>query len=824
MNFDNNLLNKNKITYRKNNYPCNCCNCPTSFCQCSCYCKCHIQTILLPINNKNYSSNNFHTEDNTKNKVKKLVHHKSANNITKKEDKNDNKENENINLNVNENNNQNSQKTNLIPKIKKKFKNKSSSNSSLIKQKMLNDKKSQNEINNLLKNISRNKFNNNQTRKENIINSNYEPSFKDNNYNTFGNFSKMKNQIDINNYNTKIKNIINNRSPSNNNYLLCFMTNEDFYNNKKKNYENQETNKIINIDDKKEKFDNNLINNYIAESNHLNINKDYKENNENKMQENTNDIINIMKKYETKKLIQKSNNFTNLEMIHFDISIIRNGLNNQENEKLIKIYEKKIQQLEQKLQEANEKIDNLTTISINNKSEIVQLKEELNQKNPKIKTRTKYNNNIIGRNNDSLIIKLPENFQNLKLDKESNLTDDNTFNKVKKINQNNTYRISQQNNSVINDCKIYKKKKSSKIYKKINGLNRTQSQPNLSEINSIENININLNSKFFKEKKLANINKLIYTIYPLSNSQKLLSFDLDSKNFSFKTINSSKKDNFNKNYLESFRKEESQYNSIFLFHKNILYIVTGKNSDIFYIYDKENDSMEKICNLKNNHANGVLLYHNDKIFCLNGKYNKKVEMYNPDRKTWEEINEMKIERSFFSACIVHDQFIFCLFGYNTPTNKYLDTIEFCDISNLSEDKDKLTWKYLKYMNYDLINMNICGFVCMNYRNEKIIIFGGINGNQKKPVDKFYQIILDKNKNFNSEKNYVEETNRKANNIYKNKCYYFINGLGKLNDNDNDNDNCGTDDCDFYAGFDYNFNVHVIQVKDQLIHDIYYFNK
>ena len=442
MNFDNNLLNKNKITYRKNNYPCNCCNCPTSFCQCSCYCKCHIQTILLPINNKNYSSNNFHTEDNTKNKGKKLVHHKSANNITKKEDKNNNKENENINLNVNENNNQNSQKTNLIPKIKKKIKNKSSSNPSLIKQKMLNDKKSQNEINNLLKHISRNKFNNNQTRKENIINSNNEPSFKDINYNTFGNFSKMKNQIDINNYNTKIKNIINNRSPSNNNYLLCFMTNEDFYNNKKKNYENQETNKIINIDDKKEKFDNNLINNYIAESNHLNINKDYKENNDNKMQENTNDIINIMKKYETKKLIQKSNNFTNLEMIHFDISIIRNGLNNQENEKLIKIYEKKIQQLEQKLQEANEKIDNLTTISINNKSEIVQLKEELNQKNPKIKSRTKYTNNIIGRNNDSLIIKLPENFQNLKLDKESNLTDDNTFNKVKKINQNNTYRIS----------------------------------------------------------------------------------------------------------------------------------------------------------------------------------------------------------------------------------------------------------------------------------------------------------------------------------------------------------------------------------------------
>ena len=819
MNFDNNLLNKNKITYRKNNYPCNCCNCQTSYCQCSCYCKCHIQTILLPINKKYYNSKNFYTEDSTKNKRKKLVHHKSAQNITKKEDKNENKENENNNLNINDNINQNSQKANLIPKIKKKIKNKSSSNSSLIKQKILNEKKSQIEINNLLKNISRNKFNNNQVEKENINNSNYEHSFKDINYNTLYNFSKIKNQIDINNYNTKIKNIINNRSPSNNNYLLCFMTNEDFYHNKKKNIQIKDTNKTININVKKEKLDNNLINNYLAESKHFEINKAPKEN----YDKNSNDLINIMKKYETKKFIPKNNNFSNLEMTNFDISIVRNGLNNQENEKLIKIYEKKIQQLERKLQEANEKIDNLTTISINNKSEIIQLKEELIQKNPKIKPKAKYNNNIIGRNNDSLIIRLPENFQNLKLDKESNLTDDNTYDKVKKINPNNTYRIYQQNNSIIKDCKIYKKKKSSKIYKKINGLNRTQSQPNLSEINLIENININLNKKFFKEKNLLNDNKIIYTIYPLSNSQKLLSFDLDSKNFSFKTINSSKKDNFNKNYLESFRKEESQYNSIFLFHKNILYIVTGKNSDIFYIYDKENDTMEKICNLKNNHANGVLIYYKDKIFCLSGKYNKKVEVYNPDEKTWEEINEMKIERSFFGACIVHDKFIFCLFGYNTPTNKYLDTIEYCDISNLNEykDKTKLTWNYLKYMNYDLINMNICGFVCMNYKNEKIIIFGGLNGNQRKPVDKFYQIILDKNKDFNSENNYIEETNRKANNIYKNKCYYFINGLGRLGDYDND---YWKDDCDFFAGFDYNFNAHVIQIKDQLIHDVYYFNK
>jgi hypothetical protein len=110
---------------------------------------------------------------------------------------------------------------------------------------------------------------------------------------------------------------------------------------------------------------------------------------------------------------------------------------------------------------------------------------------------------------------------------------------------------------------------------------------------------------------------------------------------------------------------------------------------------------------------------------------------------------------------------------------------------------------------------------MNYKNEKIIIFGGINGIEKKPVDKFYQIILDDNQNFENENNtFIEETNSKENSIYKNKCYYFNNGLGNINyENNYDNDETG-----MYAGFDNNFNAHVIQIKDKLIHDVYFFDK
>ena len=132
---------------------------------------------------------------------------------------------------------------------------------------------------------------------------------------------------------------------------------------------------------------------------------------------------------------------------------------------------------------------------------------------------------------------------------------------------------------------------------------------------------------------------------------------------------------------------------------------------------------------------------------------------------------MNIERSYFNACIIHDKFLFCLFGYNTPSNKYLDTIEFCDISNLSLYPNSNKWQYLNYLNNNSINMNICGFACINYFDEKIIVLGGINGIEKKPVDKIYKIYLDKNFFEGNENNYLEEI-KEINDIYQNKCYYL----------------------------------------------------
>ena len=337
---------------------------------------------------------------------------------------------------------------------------------------MIKHKKTQMEFNELRKKILEENNNKDNITKNKNINNN--SCLIEGNYNTFYNLSKYKNQNELNNYKTNEQN-----------YIFYLMNKENFYNNKNiKNNKKANTNNIIennkekllkylsnennNKNNTKNKIEKNLINDYLSESKHFGINKNQ-----------TNDIISILKKYETKKIKIYNKSIHSLRISNFNFSFIKNGLNNEENRKLIKIYEKKIQQLDQKLMEANEKIASLNNTIINNKVEIIKLKEQLNQKNKKNCTE------IINRNSDSLIIKLPQNFQSQKIFDESNLTEDI-------INKDNseyaTNRLNNQNNSSLNDGKIYKKKIYTKIYKKANINKRTFSQPNLRIKGTIDKI------------------------------------------------------------------------------------------------------------------------------------------------------------------------------------------------------------------------------------------------------------------------------------------------------------------------------------------------
>ena len=375
-----------------------------------------------------------------------------------------------------------------------------------------------------------------------------------------------------------------------------------------------------------------------------------------------------------------------------------------------------------------------------------------------------------------------------------------TYENKKNLNNINIYNNYKNNNN----REIYTKKISKRV-------KRSNSQPNLNNlgINLTEkyNMDISYEQDFLNSYRMVKKvnNKSIYIIYPYDKNKKILCFDIQNKQFS--KLNYIDSDNFYKNYSESFRTDESEYNSIFLMYNNNLYIITGRNSDLFYVYNPQKNIINKLCKLKNNHSNGVLINFQDKIYCLSGKYNKKVEIYSEIKNEWIELNEMNIERSYFSSCIIKNKYLFCLFGYNTPTNKYLDSIEYYDINN----KEK-GWKYFKYKNPNLLQMNICGFMSMNYKNEKIIIFGGINGIEQNPVKKFYQINIDNNFDKNT---FVEEINKKPKDIYKNKCYYFSNGIVQFEE---ENKNL------FFTGFDNHYNVHIIKLNNMINHEIYYFDK
>ena len=775
--------------------------------------------------------------------------------------------------NVNESNKKSSEKIDIIPKINDyNAENENNTNYLLLrKNKIFNQQKSQIEFNKLLKEIKdyteeqsnrlyQKQINYRNENYDNFLNDNFDKKRKteSNYYNhAQNNFYNNVNFDDINNFDGNNNNIqyINKKYKKNEkinnltekNKIISYMDDNENNNNRKNSVNNsnslihnnlslsQVTNSIFDSNNNQihsyelyninnnSNYENNNENNYSKENNNL-IGQNYHTNNYFDRNDYSNENKNIIRKncntnnyFERTDYPKEKNNEIYLKISRFEMSIKCNGMNNYENKKLIKIYEKEIQRLNQKLNDSNNKIKEFMKLLINNKNENQLLKEELNKikkelfnknkniKDNSFKKKRVYNkNNIIGRNKNSFILKLPDSF----------MTKNNNYDTI-----HNESKISQKNSVIINNTKIPSKENNrnknnsinSEIYKKkiSKKQKRSNSQPNINKIDlglndiGINNIDINkLNSQRNETKKN---NKLIFIIYPNIKNLKLLTFDIEHKQFTKR--NFVDLGNFNKSFLESFRSDESQYNTIFLMHKKYLYIVTGKNSDLFYIYNPHINTINKICKLKNNHANGVLITFQYKLFCLSGKFNKKVEIYMEMKREWYELKEMNIERSFFSACIIRNKYLFCLYGYNTPTNKYLDSIEYYDINN--DDKG---WRYLKMNNPNLLKMNICGFMCLNYKDEKIIIFGGINGIEENPVNKFYQIILGKDFDNNT---FIEEIKRKPKDIYKNIYYYFANGYGQFEDK---NKNI------YYTAFDNNYNVHIIQLNNLISHDIYYLNK
>ena len=321
---------------------------------------------------------------------------------------------------------------------------------------------------------------------------------------------------------------------------------------------------------------------------------------------------------------------------------------------------------------------------------------------------------------------------------------------------------------------------------------------NLSISEENDTLNDNLNTI---KRNISYSSKAIFTIYYIYEKPVILAFDTENKMFSFQ--NFSDFGNFEENY-----KFSKNFGNIFLNISNNLYIITGKNYDIFYMFDGIKKTMNKLCKLKDNHCNGNLLWYKNNIICLSGDYNKKVEIYSINKNQWDYLPDMLVERSNSSTCIIdnkenNNEYIINLFGYNSASKKYLNTIEYLDLN-----KKDSSWKYLKYNNKDNIFLNIRNFFCINCEENKIVVIGGCNEKENIYNDNYIEIILGKNM---EEGNIFEEKNKKLKDI--NKKYSFCN-VYKFIDSNNKNQI-------IYQIFDAEFNCHLFQ-GENLIHDVFYF--
>ena len=470
--------------------------------------------------------------------------------------------------------------------------------------------------------------------------------------------------------------------------------------------------------------------------------------------------------------------------------------------------------------ESNNKLKNVELISLLKKanSKILQLKLQLNN-NKKVN-----NNKIITNNYKKMKINKVNN-EKSKVNIKPNFQNKNFLNiKIGEENPRKTYKNLKTNFNqklLIKESILF----NSQIFNSQNN----RSSFNTSDYKIIFNENFSITSNI-KLNKFQNKQKVIFSIYNSKNKKfknSLLCFDVETKIFEIKNIDT--KNSFHKNFYDSINKKNKINKSIYLVNDNNYYIVTGLNCTKFYKYSYELDIMKQFSDLKYNHSNGQMIPYFDKIICLSGNSTKKVELFLEDENVWKELPEMQIERSYFSACIIKNRYLFSFFGYNFPNRNYLYSIEYLDlfiynkIASLKIGNNKnenIFWRYLDYNyfnnNSPFQKINLIGSIAVNYNNEKILFLGGQNYLSNDEDDGYYQLILDDTK-INSELySYFEKIKTKNfNNLSKN---YFFNNFKCIEDLENDNILKEP----VFAAFDNKFNAHLIKLST-MNHEIYNIN-
>ena len=556
----------------------------------------------------------------------------------------------------------------------------------------------------------------------------------------------------------------------------------------------------------------NIIHNLIEENNHLNRHIKNKSENINSLMNNSFIDYIHQKKESLKNEIEK--NKLNMKVLKKENS--KNNMNkkNYSKEKII-LGDNTIFKEIRNIKKKGKYTDFINSKKENNKNKFKIEKFNIIIQDTKSNTNEKTLSNINDNsfNNKSVFNQLTSS----KFDK--NIEIQNISNITYNPNQNilNTKEILDQSLITLNRSKNNGESVAEKVRKLI--MKKASLNPNKLSLSTKLNLNTDLSlseseksdKRENKKDKSINTNNnikllsqaTIFTIYYKYNKISILAFDYENKTFSFHDF--SDLNNFKKNYKESLNNNNK--GNLFLNINEYLYIITGKNYNMLYIYDSINKTMNKLSELKYNHSNGNLIYYENNLICLSGDYTKSVEIYYIKKNTWNNMPNMLNERSSSGVCILDNKYILNLFGYNMPNKKYLDNIEYLDMTNKFEP----SWKCLYCNNFVL---KIKNFFCFN-NNNKIIIVGGnkYNENDKEKIkynNNFIKIIfeeknLDKNKNIK-----IEELIGKIKDINKNKNYLF-NDIGKKYLNKKEI---------HYQVFDNKYNCHVFKGNNN-IHEIFY---
>lgn len=176
---------------------------------------------------------------------------------------------------------------------------------------------------------------------------------------------------------------------------------------------------------------------------------------------------------------------------------------------------------------------------------------------------------------------------------------------------------------------------------------------------------------------------------------------------------------------------------------NKLFILVGKNHNMFFYYDFDLNEVIRLSDSKYSHYSGNMIYIplNNSIYLLGGFNSKKCELYRNDdlfinnkaedlslnKNVWNAIPELNIFRQE-SSCALINKFLYIFFGYNIGIKENNHTIERINVLK-NDEWEVINLKMNENISKELVCLNSNGII--PYREGEVLILGGYDGRSYK---------------------------------------------------------------------------------------------